>query len=64
MTFDEKQVLSAKLSIAQNQAMLEAQKLEQQAEKLWHEAFLARDRCCLLADAIFQLWHTEQITED
>lgn len=57
MTFEEQQILSAKLAIAENQTRLEAYQLEKKAEKFWHEAFLARERVCLLADANYQLFH-------
>ena len=64
MTFDDKQILSAKISIAENQTRIEAYELEKKAEKIWHEAFLARERVCLLADAIHQLWHDYDISKE
>lgn len=57
MTYQEAELLDAKLDRAQSQLIIDAYQLEQQADELNRKAKLYRDCANLLYDAKAALWH-------
>ena len=60
MTYEEKEVLSAKLIIAENQTWLEANSLRQQADEILRIAETVSARCDLLRKAQHDLWSLDE----